>query len=220
MNYIKLFSALILLTLSSCEVQQTNNEEGKKPIVHETIQEEEKVIDEEIIPTSENSDSTKFDYSATELPYSFVESSTHFFSSTQEKDVFTFYVPQGNIMDGNCLFLIQNKKGDTLWRKEFNTASLISTYALDEYHSNDDIISAIKDRIQHNLSDEAFIYSDNEDFTLFKNSPPEDFENYDTYVYSEKNNLPIYNFFLGNENHSFIGYSFFDRKGKIIMYCC
>ena len=219
MNYTQLFFALILFTLTSCDSQQAKIEKEIVPVNSQTAQEQE-VIDEEIIAPSEMTDSTEFDYTTVELPYSFVESSTHFFSTTQEKDVFTFYVPQGNIMDGNCLFLIQNKKGDTLWRKEFSTASLISTYALDEYHSTDDIISAVKERIKHNLSNEAFIYSDNEDFTLFKVSPPEEFESYGTYVYSIKNNLPIYNFLLGNENHDFIGYSFAENKGEIIMYCC
>ncbi len=219
MNYIKFFSVLLLLSLISCNSQQEAIEKETVPVIHETEQVEE-VIVEEKISSQELNDSSEFDYTTTELPYSFVESSTHFFSTTQEKDVFTFYVPQGSIMDGNCLFLIQNKKGDTLWRKEFKTQYLIATYALDEYNSTEDIIHAIKERIKHNLSNEAFIYADNESFTLFRTTPPEDFENYGTYVYTEKNNLPIYNFRLGNESHDFVGYSLFNKRGEIIMYCC
>ncbi|SHI47230.1 hypothetical protein SAMN04488096_1024 [Mesonia phycicola] len=216
----KIFLLLTIIFLNSCKNSKENSskleEENSKIKTKETLGEQKKVS----INQTQLSQPTYYDFSNVSFNSDYQKNIEHLLSNDSIPDKFTIQIPKGNIKKTKSYLLIKSTKKDTILFRSFETWELIYGYSLDQIYSDKEVIEHIKKRVSQNFEENSFIKITETKLDFFNNSDPDEFENYETFIYCKEKGLPIYQFTLWNENSTFYGFSVKEKKLVPIMYCC
>lgn len=166
--------------------------------------------------TREEVEDYRFDYTDTRLGHDFAYTTTHNFSSTESRDKFTFYVPDGFIKQTNAILVIQRENGDTLFADTLHTEYLINPDDLASIEDDDAMTAYIESQAKNILYDGPFI-DPNRTYALdFFSGHKDGIDDQATLDEHRKEGRDLFRMMLMGNNATFWGYSAQDQKVKII----
>jgi hypothetical protein len=222
MKKIKLISTIILvLTSLSCSTKNrniNNNSDKKNELDIKSSKLTDNDSENKKIEKNKNEvEEENFDYSNTVIKSDFYDTIRINFSNNENKDLFTFTMPKGNINNTKSVLKIYDFKGKIIYEKTFETFYLINGYDLYNIKNQSEMDKYIYAKAKNILDKDSF---ENANKTQFHSMDKEMFENYEVYVECKKNNFLLYTVGLGEEDITTIGYSKKLDKTIDIFYCC
>ena len=221
MNTIKFTSIIItvILVIFSCA---DNNLEGKnkKQVKIENNSEINSKIETDSIKNNydnkENFEDEHFDYSNIIINSTFIDTLKVNFSNKINKDLFIFTMPKGNITKTKSSIKIFDNSGKLIFEYTFETSCLMNGYDLVGIKNQSELNNYINTKAEEILDLKSFDFSyTNELFEIKDN-----FENYNVFLECKKEKLPLFTFYLSEENSHTIGYSTKMKKVFNIYSCC
>ena len=209
----------ILFAIYSCS---ENNIDGKnkKPVKIENNAKINSTIETDSIKNNydnkEYSEDEHFDYSNTIIKSTFIDTLKINFSNNNDKDLFIFTMPKGNITKTKSSLKIFDYSGKLIYENTFETFCLINGYDLVDIKTQSEMNNYIYTKAEEILDLNSFDNSyTNELFEIKDN-----FENYNVFLECKKEKLPLFTFSLSEESSSTIGYSIKMKKVFNIYSCC
>lgn len=217
---ILIFQSLLIIFLTNC----TNTAKDEDPIPNkkpspDTLKQQ---AQEMKVTTYENEIDPNYyyDFSNAVIKNAFADSITHIFSTKRRPDQFKIAVPKGKIKETMSYLLVINRNNDTLYFEEFKTWQLIYGYALNQMHSDEEVIEHIKDRVALNLDSSAFVFIDKTDLSIIRDKDPEETLKPGVFNFCKENQIPLYQFSLWTENHRFFGFDLEHGGVVLVASCC
>ena len=196
----------------------------------QTIQQENEVIIEPIIAKrsldkktsfiEENAEDEYYDFSKTVLAIDFTDSTFNNFSNSETTDLFTFFVPKGNINETTSILKIFDNSKNIIYEVKFKTRELVNDYDMFEIENEKQMIAYVFKKAKDVFSVSTFVDFNNLDKESYMNDVPvEDYINYD--ILQEIKKEKRYVFVLAREQENII-YFGYDRKKKSVVeiYTC
>lgn len=217
------FLPILIFLLFSCSRQNSSIGNEKQPEENSS----------EIIPktnggsTSEesvemkNMDNEFFDCSNTQLKENVFDTASAYFSSPLSKDLFSFFVPKGNINETTSILRIMTTTKKLLYELKFSTRELVNGYALSEIKQEHEMVAYILKKTHDVLDKSSFIDFNNLDKESYLNQvPPEEFQNYPVLKEIKTDKRFIFLLAREEENIIYFGYDKITQKVVEIYTCC
>lgn len=215
MKKLILYFLLICLLIISCKQNKFENikVESKKEIVNESST----LIKKDTIKTFSPE---YFDYSNVILKQNINDSIYAKFSNENLDDSFSINVESGNINQTKTAIRIKNKNGSIIYEHIFPTTELINGYDTEAIKSEVEMENYVINQAKGILKNGILIPNKLSKEDYLKQSPKEDFEDFETFNEIKNSNRVIFFYGLGEENLYYLGFSTKKNKIVTIINCC
>lgn len=217
------FYTLTFLTLISvaCQSNSINNAESKhqKP-QNKSIKIENDFTESDILVCDfvyhQGNESPDYEI---ELTKQYVDTVEHYFSNKTSKDLFVITIPKGNFSNTTSKVKVLNKQGEILFERSFESFYLFNGYDVMNLKNAEELKAYFFVQVKDLFGETKFEIANESNDSYISSMKPEDFTDYETYLFCIKNSQWIFTLSLGEEDNTTFGFN--PQKGVVeLMSCC
>lgn len=213
---------LVLISCNRNENQQVSNEiKNGNSLKYDKIENADYKNDaKKIAAEDEETLDEYYNYKNVSLKKDYKDSISMCFSDADNKDLFTFYVPKGNISNTYSILTIRNNQKKIIFELKFNTYELINGYATLVIKNDNQMIKYLLAQAQNVLNPDSFLnFNKLDKESYFNDLQKDEYYDYNTLEEVKRDNRLI--FILSREEENTIYYGFSKEKKKVIeIYGC